>query len=442
MKKISFISDKNFYLACFIVLLCISLFNAINLIGIWSDGIYWLCETFDPRIHLDHGRLFTHIILHLPDFIFKFLSGTNLNVLIFFHGLWPYLSTILCLAITYKVLPAEKKEWFAFPLLSYLICMIFSSYYIFNDSHLAAGLFWIIFSIYFFKDFTKISDADSAILLTACFISVRSYQSILFFAPLLLSTGIIKFIKTKKDIHQRTKFALSISFILLTAAFLYGLYYTVNPTQYVLGEYLASFNALLSKHFIFFIWMLLLTLMNKDIYAEIAVFCIFAYVIFSFVINSNLIMIYANNLRILNLIIPSFSALFLIYLTISTIKINFKKYKILAFLLLIVFTFNNFLFSTKINTYFKNMADYLKTVSATVKVHDFTAYLPEKYKFLTKIDENSLFEQSIIVQILYNNTNMIDSVILPEGSSLENYRISRYKNIIKKLNKNSNINLD
>ncbi|MFA7073625.1 MAG: hypothetical protein WC234_00385 [Endomicrobiaceae bacterium] len=441
MKRILFISDKRFYLACFIVLLLIALFNAANFIGIWSDGVYWLCEFFDPHIHLDHGRLFTHIILHIPDFIFKFFTVINIKLLIFTHGLWAYLGIILCMAAIYKVLPEEKKKWFCFPLISYLICMIFSSYYIFNDSHLSAGLFWIIFSVYFFNDFTKISDIDSIFLLTACFISIRSYQSILFFSPLLLSIGITKFIKTKKNIPYRTKYALSVSFVFLTAAFLYGFYYTVNPTQYILGEYLASFNALGAKHFVFFICLLLLTLINKNIYAEFTVFCLFAYALFTFIVNSDLTIIYANNMRILNLIIPFLSVLFLMYLKISTIKINFEKYKAVIVLLLTVFAVNSFLFSTKINFYFRNMADYLKTAATLSKTSDFSAYLPEKYKFMAKIDKNSLFEQSIIVQILYNNTDIINSVILSDESSLENYRINRYENIIKKLNINSNINL-
>jgi len=55
------------------------------------------------------------------------------------------------------------------------------------------------------------------------------------------------------------------------------------------------------------------------------------------------------------------------------------------------------------------------------------------------VDINSLFEQSIIVQILYNNRNIIDGIILSELSTLEKYRIVRYNNIINKLNKFSNI---
>lgn len=441
MKKFISIFDKKFYFICFAALSCISLFNAASLAGIWSDGVYWLCEFFDKNIHLDHGRLFTHIILHLPDFLLKSLSVTNLNMLVFLHGFWAYLSTVICLAAAYKVLPSEKKEWFVFPLLSYLICMIFSSYYIFNDSHLAAGLFWIIFSIYFFADFTKLSNTDLTILLTACFIFIRTYQSTLFFVPLLLTTGTIKFFKAKKDLSSNTSFLLLLSFALLAASFIFGFYYTANPTQYKLSEYTNSFNALSSMHFTLFFWLFILTMMKKEIYAEITVFCLFAYVMFSFVVKSNLIVIYANNMRILNLLVPLFSALFLVYLKSSTIKINFKKFKAVIFLLLIVFTANSFLFSAKINTYFKIMADYLKTVSGTVKVQDFTAYLPEKYKFLTKIDENSLFEQSIIVQILYNKSGTVDSVILADAASLENYRIDRYENIINKLNKNSNIKL-
>ncbi|MFA6913715.1 MAG: hypothetical protein WCQ83_00775, partial [Endomicrobiia bacterium] len=186
MKKLINILDKRFYLVCFTVLSGIALFNAVNFIGLWSDGIYWLCEFFDPKVHLDHGRLFTHIILHFPTFIFKILDINNLNLLVILHGFWSYASTVLCLIIIYLTLPKNKKDWVVFPLLSYLICMIFTSYYIFHDSHLTAGLFWIILLIYLFSDLTKISFEKLLCLLIASFISIRAYQTMLFFSPLLL----------------------------------------------------------------------------------------------------------------------------------------------------------------------------------------------------------------------------------------------------------------
>lgn len=438
MKKLINFLDKRFYLVCFAVLSGIAVFNALNFIGLWSDGIYWLCEFFDQKIHLDHGRLFTHIILHLPTLIFKILNINNLNLLIILHGFWAYISTVLCLIVLYLSLPKDKQDWFVFPLLSYLICMIFTSYYIFHDSHLTAGLFWIILSIYFFSDFAKISSEKLLCLLIVSFISIRAYQTMLFFAPLLLLIGIPKWVKAKNNINLKTNFLLLTSFVFLIASFIYSYYYTVNPTQYNINEYINSFNALKSAYFIFFIAVCVLTIISKNIYMIfISIFLLIAINI-KFILNNNLILIYANNMRILNLIIPLIFAALVICLKYSTANISFKKYKVLILLLLIIFTINSFLFSTKINMYFKDMSKYLREYIGISGVSNFVNYLPETNKFLTSVDTNSLFEQSIIVKILYNNSNIIDSMILSD-SVLENYRIVRYNNIINKLNKSSNI---
>ena len=384
MKKLINILDKRFYLVCFTVLSGIALFNAVNFIGLWSDGIYWLCEFFDPKVHLDHGRLFTHIILHFPTFIFKILDINNLNLLVILHGFWSYASTVLCLIIIYLTLPKNKKDWVVFPLLSYLICMIFTSYYIFHDSHLTAGLFWIILLIYLFSDLTKISFEKLLCLLIASFISIRAYQTMLFFSPLLLFVGITKWIKVKNNINLRTNILLIISFIFLVASFIYSYYYTVNPTQYNMNEYTNSFHALKSTYFIFFIVAGILTIISKNIYIVFISMFLFIAVNIKFILNNNLILIYANNMRILNLIIPLIFAVLIICLKYSTLNTEFRKYKALIFLLLITFTINSFLFSTKINMYFRDMSTYLRENIGISNVSNLLPFYRKKTGFLLK----------------------------------------------------------
>ncbi|MFA6914285.1 MAG: hypothetical protein WCQ83_03695, partial [Endomicrobiia bacterium] len=256
---------------------------------------------------------------------------------------------------------------------------------------------------------------------------------------LLLFVGITKWIKVKNNINLRTNILLIISFIFLIASFIYSYYYTVNPTQYNMNEYTNSFHALKSTYFIFFIVAGILTIISKNIYIVFISMFLFIAVNIKFILNNNLILIYANNMRILNLIIPLIFAVLIICLKYSTLNTEFRKYKALIFLLLITFTINSFLFSTKINMYFRDMSTYLRENIGISNVSNFITFLPEKNRLLAEVDINSLFEQSIIVQILYNNRNIIDGIILSELSTLEKYRIVRYNNIINKLNKFSNI---
>ena len=132
------------------------------------------------------------------------------------------------LFIIYLNIPEYKREIFEIILLSFLICINFMIYQIWTENFITGLFLWIVFVIYYYIDFDKLSKINliSLIVFSLCLISSHPMTAV--FALPMIIFAIIKQYNTK-NISNSTKFCLAISYILLFIAFVFNLYFIINP---------------------------------------------------------------------------------------------------------------------------------------------------------------------------------------------------------------------
>lgn len=161
----------------------------------------------------------------------------NISSLLYIFTFISYLSPLIFLSIIYLNMPNDKKEYFDVILLSFLICITFMIYQIWTEN-LMTGLFlWIIFAIYFYCDFNKLSYLNIFSLIVFPIAIISSHPMVVVFIPILLFIGIKKYINTKHT-SLTAKTILIYSFIILTFALIFNYYYILHPTFNATNEYL------------------------------------------------------------------------------------------------------------------------------------------------------------------------------------------------------------
>ncbi|GAB1402121.1 hypothetical protein MASR1M68_10320 [Elusimicrobiota bacterium] len=414
--KIGFSGDfeKNFYLA---------------LTGdtIWQGYDY---NGYSPLL----SRYFPLMLSHLSVSISVLFGLINVKYLLSVFAFVVFSSHAIFLAVIYLNFPKDKKNIFSFILLSFLLSFFYLQHFILTESFLGGLFIWIVFVIYFYVDFDKLSVFNSISLIIFSVFLVSSYPSVVLFIPMLLVFGIIKYFKTK-NITKSNSIVLFFSFFILTTAFLLNVYHIITPNSY-LGS--ANFSLQMFTDLNFIVLMLLVLavlffslLQNIKRYKKILIICttIFSFAMGYIVLQITPILGYFY--RTLSFGIPFLFTLFLIYTVVFKINLEFIYVKIVNFILLFCLLLGSLAYAKNINAHNLKIIDYMEN-NKTITIEKFqrknTRY---KFEIYYAILISSVFMENnnckLLISLKDQHHTMLIDYIGKKDAKLKKFGIDIYK---------------
>lgn len=362
--KIGFLGDfeKNFYLA-------------ITGDTIWQGSDY---NGYSPLL----SRYFPLMLSHLSVSISILLGLSNIKYLLTLFAFIVFFSHVIFLIIIYFNFPKDKKDIFMLILLSFLISFFYLQYFILTESFLAGLFIWIVFVIYFYVDFDKLSIFNSISLIIFSIFLISSYPSVVLFIPILLFFGITKYFKTK-NIKKSSNIILLFSFIVLTFAFVFNVYCILSPKSY-LGSANFSLQMFKDLNFIAFMLSILVILffsLFKDIKKYKKIFITFT-IIFSLAIGYIVLQIppkLGHLYRALSFGIPFLFTLILICIAVFKINLEFIYIKIVNSGLIFWLLIGSLVYAKNINAHNLEIIDYMLN-NQTIAIQKFQRK-DTRYKF-------------------------------------------------------------
>ena len=95
--------------------------------------------------------------------------------------------------------------------------IFYLQHFILSESFLTGLFIWIVFVIYFYIDFNKLSVFNSVSLIIFSVFLISSYPSVTVFIPIMLFFAVIKYLRTK-NITKINHIVLIMSFFILIFA--------------------------------------------------------------------------------------------------------------------------------------------------------------------------------------------------------------------------------
>ena len=159
MKRFTIFLDNYFFEIILIILVSMAFWNGYCNIGIWPDGAWYVLAAIQNIIHIDTTRLIGSFLFSTPIYFINLLDINNIefiHIISFTYGTWFYILPLLPIFFLKFFLPKENKNYLVFVLFSYLLSMIFSSYFIASEIYITNSLYWFILLSCLFLDFNKI----------------------------------------------------------------------------------------------------------------------------------------------------------------------------------------------------------------------------------------------------------------------------------------------
>ncbi len=342
--KIGFLGDyeKNFCLA------------------LTGDSL-WQTQDKDG-VFLPHlSRYFPGMFPRLSVVLSIFLGVTNVKFLLTLYAFIVYGFHVVFLTIIYFNLPKDKKNIFDIILMSVLFTFFYLQYFILSEIFLTQFFIWVVFVIYFYIDFDKLSVFNSLSLILFSVFLISSYPAVVSFIPIFLFFGIHKYFKTH-NINKKRRITLIASFLILLVAFIFNIFYIFFPILPVKSSGL-SLNMLKDQNFIMFSFYILLSLFfsffKKNRYKQIFITVI---IIFSFLILNILLQIKPELgclYRLVGCISPLCFMGFLICLSLCKIKINFIYIKTVNLILMAILLIGTLIYIKSVNNYNYQLIGYM-----------------------------------------------------------------------------------
>lgn len=385
MKNFSWQNNNHIYFVLTIVVLfLISVVNTYSFIGLTYDNSYnFLCslrvndvlEGREPfKDYLYFVRYFPTLLPHLSVISSIHIGITSVKYLLGIFTFAVYFSPIIFLTLIYFNIPKNKKNIFHVILFSFLICTSYMGYFMLAEGYFTSLFLFIIFIIYFYVDFGKITLFNIFSLMIFSIFLISSHPQVVIYIPLLLGLGIFRYIETK-NICLKNKIFINLSFFLLMVAFCVNIYEIVRP----IADYEEYFHFMMFEDFNFINFMLTIFLIglisffnikNKKIKIISVIIAIVTvpYVVF------NIQPIQGREYRMITIYIPFMAMLFLLISEIIKMKnINLKYMKITNLVLLFSLLASTLSYAHKNNTFNAIISDYMlknKSISGTRFIRD------------------------------------------------------------------------
>jgi len=424
-----------------IVLICflfVAVFNAFMNIGIIEDGCHHFWEALiAENIWTGHegvntfpfnSRYFPSLMQHLSVGVLALLGVTKIKILLFVFTLVSYLLPPVILLFIYLNIPKNKKNSFETILLYFLTCMNFMIYQVWTEN-LFTGLFlWIIFVIYYYNDFDKLSKFNliSLIVFSTCLISSHPIAAV-FIVPMIIF-AIVKQCKTK-NISCSTKNILILSYIFLFIAFVFNLSFIIKPIypkeDYFLFEFFKE--PAFKSFFTSLIIVLIISLINnkklKYVFCFITVLLCFVILNFMFLeIKSSSGYMY----RVLGFYVPLFLMSFILFKDFFKLVMDYNYIKIINVLLIFIFVFHSVHYGLLWNKY---LIDVKNIITTNEKIDFLNISKIELFHFHT------LPYDLIFIPALFN-VEQYCKIVVSENSLLYGHtkKIKRYEDRLAKFN--------
>lgn len=368
---------KYFYVYIFII---IAIFNSFIQIGIIEDGSHHLIEALladNPVLGHEgfsnfpfNSRMFPTYLPHIFVGYSAFLGITSINFLVSLFTFIVYFSPIIFLLFVFFNIPDEKKENFEIILLSFLICFLFMEYHVWTEN-INTGLFlWVLFVIYYYVDFKKLTTLNIVSLLAYSFFAISSHPMAIAFILPFLFFGIKKLICTQ-NLSNKNKSVVIISFCLLFFALIFNLYYLFYPIA--LPDDYFKFKVFINKQFLVFtisiFFILIISFIGKNKISK-RFFVILSLILFySLIFKVDSSMGYPY--RTLGFYMPLFFMLFIVFKDSFNLQLNYKYLKITNIVLVIIILVNSINTGIVWNKSLNNIKKYTDNVSFI----DFSEYL-------------------------------------------------------------------
>jgi len=413
--KVGFLSDfeVNFYLA------------------ITSDTI-WHTRDFDGFFLPLYARYFPLILPHLSVTVSMLLGLSNIKYLLYIFTFISYSYHAVFLIIIYFNFPNDKKRLFEVIFLSFMVSFFYLQYFIFTESFLTGLFIWVIFVIYFYSDFNQLSFLNSISLIIFSVAISSSYPSVIFFIPILLFFGVIKYLKTK-NIKKINRIIIIFSFVVLLVAFIFNIYYIFHPEISLTSSNL-NLQMFKDLNFVCILMFAILTLVFsflKSINRYKKIFIIIT-IIFSIAVGYFLLQIHpklGHLYRALGFCIPFIFMLFLICVAIFKLNLEFVYIKILNLALIFWLLIGNLIYAKHINDYNLKIINYMLN-NKTITI--------EKFQRKNTRDKFAIYYAVLLKTVFLKTNNSCKLLIL----SQDEHQLMHVKYIIKNKSKNKKLGID
>ena len=158
---------------------------------LWADGVWHLLEVAAGKWFfvwvwslwgdLFRSRILALVVLQAPTVLAIQLGVSSLPALSKVFGLSLYSHALVSLWLCYRYAP--RRRYLLFPLLSLFAGSMNAEGYIINDSHFLVSVYWPVLFLLLFKPDPALG--GRLLLLILSFLTLLSYESMLFFGPVL-----------------------------------------------------------------------------------------------------------------------------------------------------------------------------------------------------------------------------------------------------------------
>lgn len=433
MKQIFKILKKHFSIilvsSCFFIIAVINTHSHIGLILDNSRQFFASLSFNDILYGRENIGNYQYIVRYfptmLPQFsvIFSILIGiTDVKTLLTIFTFIIYCSSIIFLIILYSNIPKDKKNIFEIILLSFLFCTVYMKYIMLAESLFNSLFLWIIFIIYFYIDFDKLTVFNLITLMIFSIFLISSHPNVVVFIPMLLFFGINKYLKTK-NISLKNKIVLVSSFIILIIALIFNIYCILFPYSQF-NDYW-KFRMLKDLNFIYFIsaiFSIIIISMLKTKYDKYLKIISIIFFIIVFYAVLQITPIQGVFYRMLNLYLIFLFMLFLIFISVFKIKLKYIYIKIANIVLMVSFLISILIYANKNNRFNDKILEYMgknEKISIQLFIRD---QEPNKY---------DLYSALLFYNIFYNKVNEC-KIAVPYNDMYKYHRFFFYKNRFKR----------
>lgn len=450
------------------ILLIVAVFNSFMYTGLTEDGAHHFFEalTCDNFLLGHEGiNIFPYNLRYFPNILSHISVGIaascfcifDIKYLVYIFTFVSYLQPIIFLVIIYFNIPKNKKDNYQIILLSFLMCFVFMTYQIWSEN-LMTGLFlWIIFVIYYYIDFDKLTVFNKFCIAIFSFMLISSHQMVSFFIPILFIIAVKKHINTHK-IMISSHIVLGLSYIFFVCALVFNIQYMFSLAN-VYKDYV-TLNSFFNIDFLMFFISIMIVLIislfkyNKkyNLIKYFVLFVVSVYILYLLLFDIPIQGKFPS--RIIGFYIPLFFLMLIICIDFFKITIEYKYIRIINAVLCLLILLNTVHYGLFWKQYLKSINQYIvdnKMITVRLdeqqensypilaEINDEQRYYP--VKFYTCHPKYILYIL-IFIEKLFNKYNFKDYVSIKTSQSYlcndpnhpTTHFIIRKKNVLKKFN--------
>jgi len=338
-----------------------------------TDGVILFTNIFYKLVWHDFVRITAVSVYSFPIFFLTNFTNCSFNLIVFIQGLWINLVLLFIVYLNYLIIPEDKKNYFQYSLLLYLITMNLNASFIMTEIFIVTYTFFLVMTIFVFY---KINTASYSLLLLLFFCSIillKPHEFTAFLIPLILFFEFYAFCDLKEVKHL--KISKKFFLLIITLMFVLSVPINLHLEQFFINFDIQDVFSCFELHMdgqsvflflndnfnnIIIILLLISSLLFLSYFNKKNLYSIFVFLnlLLSFFLIKNNILYTVGKYRLVNLFMALSIFLLMFYTLKKTLKVNFNKLKILNIFLCITLFINLIDFSLYHNMECNYIYDY------------------------------------------------------------------------------------